>query len=257
MNSHKTRCRWSNSIYSSGGAYSNHIQKKHAEQAQQTFSPLVRRQPDVTDFQPEPEQENTASESTSTPIQDHEPEYSDLSDADIDPAELAGIQGLYVDWEPSNNDVEAECDSDMEPMAKMSASTNHKDDAKPYTSDVTWRLPARYRPGQPVRDCSFSKQRSPEYNHLYPFRNARDYKLAHFFILSKVPKTRIDDEFRNNILPPFPDDRPMSDISFKLGYTFYKQMAKMIADPPWYTGEVQYALHPKSGFRYHNVLQSI
>jgi len=158
MNSYKTRCRLCNSIYASGGAYSNHIQKKYPQHGHQTFSPLVRRQPDVTDFQPEPEQENTASESTSIPIQDPEPEYSDLSDADIDPAELGRIQGLYIDWEPSNDNVEEEYDSDMEPLAEMSASTNHKDNAKPYTVDVTRRLPARYRLGQPVRDCSFSKQ---------------------------------------------------------------------------------------------------
>jgi len=91
MNSHKTCCCWYNNIYASGGAYSNHIQKKHPEHAQQTFSPLVRRQPDVTEVPPEPEKENAASETPSTTIQDSEPEYSDLSNADIDQAELAGI----------------------------------------------------------------------------------------------------------------------------------------------------------------------
>jgi len=60
----------------------------------------------------------------------------DLSDADIGPAELARIQGVYVDWEPSNDDVEEEYDSDMEPLVEMSASTNHKDHTKPYTADM-------------------------------------------------------------------------------------------------------------------------
>jgi len=255
MNSDKIRCRWCNNIYASGGAYSNHIQKKHSEHAQQTFPPLVRRQPDVTQVPPEREQ-NTASESISTLIQDPEP-YSDLSDADIDPAELAGIQELYLDWLPTNKDAEAECDSDMEPIREISASTNHEHDSKPYTPDVTRRLPARYRAGQPLRDYSFSNQRSPEYNHLHPFHSARDYKLARFFTLSKVPKTRIDDFFRDNILPPSHDVHPTSDISFKSGYTFYKQTDKMIDDPPWHTGEVQYALRPKSEFRYRNLLECI
>jgi len=107
-------------------------------------------QPDITDFQPEPEQENTASESTSIVIQDPEPEYLDLSDADIDPAELVRIPGLYVDWEPSNDDVEEKYDSDMEPLVEILASTNHKDNAKTYRANVTRRLPARYRQGQPV-----------------------------------------------------------------------------------------------------------
>jgi len=158
MNSHKTHCRWFHSICASRGAYSNHIQKKHPKHAPKTFSPFVCRHSDVTDFQPQRERENTASESTSIPIQDPVPEYSDLSDSDIDPAELARIQGLYVNWEPLHDDVEEEDDFDMEPLAEMSASTNDKDDAKPYTADVTRRLSARYRAGQPVRECLFSKQ---------------------------------------------------------------------------------------------------
>ena len=31
----------------------------------------------------------------------------------------------------------------------------------------------------------------------------------------------------------------------------------MIEDPPWHTGEVQYALRPKSEFRYRNLLHCI
>jgi len=97
MNSHKTCCGWCNNICASGGAYSNHIEKKHPEHAQQTFSPLVRRQPDATGIPPEPKEQSAANESTSTPIQDLEPEYSEPSEADIDPAKLAGIQVLYLD----------------------------------------------------------------------------------------------------------------------------------------------------------------
>src|SRR5205807_2575287 len=97
----------------------------------------------------------------------------------------------------------------------------------PYTPDVTERLPNSYRVGHPIRVVPFSKERSPQHNHLYPFRNARDYKLARFSTFSKTPKTRIDHFFRDNILPP------MSDISFKSGYTFYKQTAKMVDDPAW------------------------
>jgi len=101
------------------------------------FSPLILRQPDATGIPPEPNEQNAANESTSTPIQDLEPEYLDSSEADIDPAELAGIQELYLDWLPTNNDAVAECDSDIEPIAEISASTNHKYDSKPYTPDFT------------------------------------------------------------------------------------------------------------------------
>jgi len=117
INSHQTCCCWCNNIYTSEGAYLNHIEKKHLEHAQRTFSPLVHRPPYTTGIPPEPKEQNTAKESTSTPIQDLELKYSDLSEAAIEVAELTGIQELYLYWLPTNNDIEAECDYTMEPIA--------------------------------------------------------------------------------------------------------------------------------------------
>jgi len=95
MTSHKTCGHWCNNIYTSGAGYSKHTEKKYKEHCQQTFCPLLCLKPNATGILPEPKEQNAPSESTRTPIQDLEPEYSESSEADIDPAELAGIQELY------------------------------------------------------------------------------------------------------------------------------------------------------------------
>ncbi|KAF8414987.1 hypothetical protein EV426DRAFT_511732, partial [Tirmania nivea] len=89
------------------------------------------------------------------------------------------------------------------------------------------------------------------------FLNPRDYKLARFFTLSKVPKTQINDFFRDNILSTSAGNPPMSRISYKSAYTFYKHIAQMVTDPAWTTGSVEYTLHPKGEFYYRNIIECI
>ena len=127
----------------------------------------------------------------------------------------------------------------------------------PHTPDITRWLPAVYWAGQPFRDCLFSNQWSPDYNQLHPFRNARDYQFAQLSTLRNVPKSRIHDFFRNYILPLYQDEQPTTDVSFKSGYTFYKQRDKMIKNSQWHTGEVQYVLRPQLEFKYRNLLECI
>ncbi|KAF8415845.1 hypothetical protein EV426DRAFT_541641, partial [Tirmania nivea] len=91
----------------------------------------------------------------------------------------------------------------------------------------------------------------------HPFLNPRDYKVARFFTLSKVPKTRIDDFFRDNILSTSAGDPPTSRISYKSAYTFYKQIAQIVTDPAWTTDSVEYTLRPKGEFYYRNIIEYI
>ena len=86
--------------------------------------------------------------------------------------------------------------------------------------------------GEPIRDYLFSQQHSPRFNHLYPFHTARDYKLACFLVLSKVPKTQINDFFRDGILSSATVNGK-KDISFQSGHTLYKQTSRMTQDPEW------------------------
>ncbi|KAF8418456.1 hypothetical protein BGX38DRAFT_1310808 [Terfezia claveryi] len=50
---------------------------------------------------------------------------------------------------------------------------------------------------------------------------------------------------------------PTSKVSFKSGYTLWKQMDQMVVDPKWTTGSMQYALRPKSDFYYQNIVDCI
>ena len=116
----------------------------------------------------------------------------DINDSNIDlidTAELAEIQDIYADHVP---DAEHEHNSNTKPIAEVTTIRADPPAPSPYTPDVTERLPDSYRAGHPIGDMPFSKQRSPQHNHLFPFPNARDYKVARFFTFSKTPKTRID-----------------------------------------------------------------
>lgn len=49
----------------------------------------------------------------------------------------------------------------------------------------------------------------------------------------------------------------MSSVSFKSGHTLWKQTDKMVDNPGWETGSVQYALRLKSDFYYRNIIDCI
>ena len=110
--------------------------------------------------------------------------------------------------------------------------------------------------GEPILDYLFSQQRFPGFNHLYPFHTARDYKLARFLVLSKVPKTQINDFFRDDILSSA-IVHGKKDISFQSGHTLYKQTSRMTQDPEWDSGQVEFCLYPKSEFRFRSILRCI
>jgi hypothetical protein len=234
MNSHKTRCRWCNKIYSTAGAYSNHILSKHPEHLPSSKPLLLRRKPDLTQNAPHIEQ----------PILHGHTEF-ESSETHLD---VTGLFQTYPD-----NEITDETEEE-DPDAEESFPTPKSDDVH----DKIRRFPAEFKAGEPVREFPFSAQRSEQYNHLYPFLNARDYKLARFFTMSKVPKSRINIFFQDNIISSRDVENPTSKISFRSGYTFYKQTAKMVEEqPPWQSGYVEFPLRPKSEFRFRSILHCI
>ncbi|KAF8414436.1 hypothetical protein EV426DRAFT_579176 [Tirmania nivea] len=249
MNSQKTRCPWCSRVYTASGAYTNHILKHHPEHAQQTISRLPRRQPDASEDSPEgthPTAEAPSPRSGS----------SEVYESDIDPTELAQIYDDYDDIESADNE-ESDDESDVEASPERPAFELVDREPNAYTPNIILQMPSRYHTGEPIRPFPFSKERSLAYNYLHPFLNPRDYKLAQFFTLSKVPKTRIDDFFRDNILSTSAGDPPTSQISYKSTYTFYKQIAQMVTDSAWTTGSVEYALCPKGEFYYQDIIECI
>jgi hypothetical protein len=166
-----------------------------------------------------------------------------------------------IESSDSNMDDNEEDDnggnSDIEPLVKPASSQSNKSDANGVTFHLICRCSRRLKAGEIVREFLFSQQRSSTFNHLYPFHTARDYKLARFFTVSKIPKKQIDRFFKDKVLSPPTGNSPTSDISFQSGHTFYRQTSKMVQDPEWHTGYVEFPLRPKSVFQYRDILDCI
>ena len=111
----------------------------------------------------------------------------------------------------------------------------------------------KVKAGEPGCEYAFERQLLPEFNHLFPFRTARDYKLARFMVGSKVSKSWIDAYFHDEILSP---DIAL-DISLISGHTLFKQTERMAQDPQCYSGNIEFPLRPKSEFRYRSILHCI
>ena len=159
------------------------------------------------------------------------------------------------DTESQYDELEEQQDSDIEAFPKESLPryANSTD----FTPHEVHQFPNEYKSSDPIRESLFSEERTPGFNHLFPFINGRDYKLARFFIESKVPKVRIDQFFRDGLLSTPCVDSPTSRVSFESAYMLNKQLSQMKADPPWYTGSVEFPLRPKSEFQYRSILACI
>ena len=163
------------------------------------------------------------------------------------------------DWDGEGTDADCVDDDsvDDEDDSLIDVSADKPQEYREVHSNPTRieHFPDSYEAGKAFQDFEF-KERSPNVNYLYPFLGSRDYKLARFFIESRVPKGRIDQFFKDEILHPA-SATERQDISFKSGHTLHKQTTKMIADPPWLTGDVEFPLRPKSEFKYREILSCI
>jgi hypothetical protein len=254
----KTRCHWCNKIYATAGAYSNHLHKVHPDRLHYSLPRLKRRSTDEFQQGPDTTQDSNAFDIEAAPSHPSDIEEVDHSDvdavelSDIDELDFAEIHAEYPD-SPECAGIDEDSDTDTE----QTSSSLETPDVSVYTPEAgRCRNLASYKAGRPVRDFPFSKERSKEFNHLYPFLTPRDYNLAKFFTTSKVPKRHVTGFFKAKILTPT-GGNPPSDISFGSGHTFYTQTRKMVEDPSWESGMVEYPLRPKSEFFYRNILDCI
>ena len=130
-------------------------------------------------------------------------------------------------------------------------------DANGVTFYLICQCSRRLKAGEIVYEFPFSQQRSPTFNHLYLFHTTRDYNLAHFFTVSKIPKKTIDRFIEDKILLTPTGNGPTSDISSQSGPTFHRQTSKRVQDPEWRSECVEFLLCPKSVFQYRDILDCI
>ena len=215
----------------------NHLREKHPDHLSSSEVPLPRRRVVAAPEGPAASPVKTAAES-----QELEDIFQFFKDS-------CGELEEYAHSEPSAEDQEH--DSDVEDVTEEPR--GRKADTNGFTPYKVVRCSVKVKAGEPVCEYAFERQRSPAFNHLFPFRTARDYKLARFMVGSKVPKSSIDPYFRDEILPP----DIASDISFTSVHTLFKQTERMAQDPKWYSGNVEFPLRPKSEFRYRSILHCI
>ena len=105
-----------------------------------------------------------------------EPCYKDLEDQDSE------IGSGTTDEELEESDV----GSGPEEQEESDHGSGIENYAIEFTPHMVCNCPDA---GKLIRNYLFSQQHSSGFSHLYPFHTARDYKLACFLVLSKVPKT--------------------------------------------------------------------
>ena len=184
------------------------------------------------------------------------PELRNHLESDQFGTSLKHISNHCPDSDTTVHDDSAEYTSDIEPQADPVP--DNSPDANPYSADHTQRIASRYQVTHVISQSAFP-QCPTNYNHLYAVLNPRDYMPARFFALRKVPKTRIYEFYRDNLSSALccGNPTPGFGLSFHSGHTCYQETIHLIDDPEWKTGIVQYALRPKSEFRYRNILQFI
>ena len=123
---------------------------------------------------------------------DLQPEGPTNSDFELRKVDLVEIYQVFADLPPTVEDIG---DPTSENISDIESDNFHdRPDTRQYIVDYTQRLPKRYQAAGVISHIPFSQRRAG-YNYLQPLLNPRDYKLARFLTLSKVPKMCINEFF--------------------------------------------------------------
>ena len=80
-----------------------------------------------------------------------------------------------------------------------------------------------------------------------------DYKLARFFCLAHVPRTHLDEFFRNGF-PSARSDASCTTLSYHAAYTMYQKIDEMVMDLQWKNGFVDFKLDKNTEFWYRDIM---
>lgn len=209
----RTRCRWCRKSYSSAGTYSNHVQAKHPERLPELYESRTSQQAEVAQGAP------TFNEFT--PNLDH---------------------GLTLDSDHEMMDEEPE---DIEDIEDIGCETDNNSPSADKTDEL---FPPYMRAGESVASIQVSTLIGQEY---YPFKSPVGYKLARFFVRSKIPKSMVAEYFKDGLGPA------TMEIGFKSGYTLHKLLDQMVQTPSWDRGEVDFRLQKGVEFFLRDIILSI
>jgi len=116
---------------------------------------------------------------------------------------------------------------------------------------VTECLPAEYEVGKIIATRPLDDLQRLQFNPIFPFQSAYEYKLAKFFHESKTSFTNIDRFFKASLLPD------AHGVHFQSGYTWRNKMRAMIDQPSWIKGTVDFHLQRGCTFYYRDLEDTI
>ena len=120
-------------------------------------------------------------------------------------------------------------------------------------SEDTIHFPVDREAGNVVATYPFQKTRDPRCNFLRPFENPMDYELASFFCSPRVPRTHVDESFRNGFLSAGLDASHMT-FSYHSVYTMHQKINEMVMDPQWKFGFADFKLDKTTEFWYRDIM---
>ena len=199
------------------------MQKVHSNKQVSIQSSLPRRARHASHDTSYDDQSEAENQKQTQDNHEHCESDSSLHELLVIPDENPGLDGnaTLEDWDQEGTD--ADCVDDDSVDDEEDSLTDGSAD-KPQEYLEVYSNPARIEhfPDSFEADKDFQifefEERSPNVNHVYPFLGSRDYKLPRFFIESRVPKRRIDQFFKDEILPPA-SATERQHISFKSGHT--------------------------------------
>jgi len=217
MNRYKTRCQWCTQLYTSAGAYSNHLVKIHLEKNLRTLVELTSRKHRLSDL--------------SNP------------DSSFSQLDISGIREIFL---PSYNSSDPELESEASDREIRDFCSEEESDEHSQQPDAT-------TDGILIREYSFP-ERDSGFSLYSPFCHAVDYRLACFFNAAKSSKLKIDLFFKDVILK---DLNPTHEFQFRSAHTLYKLVDKAADEPHWHMGKVDYPLLKGVPFRYRNIIPAV
>ena len=158
MNSLKERCQWCPKLYSSSGAYYNHLANVHPGQS------LKRHLSDI-----DTDTEEESSRPQKRHLSDVGTDTSDQEWGDLDLNTLPDILTPAFNW-----DSEPESEGSDRELREFSDSDSEFEEEEESQS-TTGALQSQAN--TPLRACPF-RERDPAYNLHTPFQNSIDYQLA-------------------------------------------------------------------------------
>ena len=102
----------------------------------------------------------------------------------------------------------------------------------------------------------FYKPRDQRYNFLQPFQTAMEYKLAHFFGSPGVPKTHVDEFFRNGLISAG-SDASLTTLLYHSAYYMYNKIEEMVMDPQCKNRVIDFKLAKNTEFWYWDIMFSL